>query len=88
MRKIIFHHNEFFANHFWSLNDGTKIDEDILVKTYLKNYFTFSDFVKLYKIVGEKKLIRYSEDIGVSNRVKFLLKKLKTHLPDSFNSIS
>ncbi len=77
MREIIFYHDDFFANYFWSLNNGSKIREDILVKTYLQNYFTFTDFVKLYKIVGKDKLLLYAKELGVDKRIENLINYLE-----------
>jgi len=70
---IKFYPQEFFANYFWSLKPGSKIKEDIFVKTYLSHFFTFRDFVKIYKMVGKKRLLQYAKEIKQEERIKKLI---------------
>jgi hypothetical protein len=79
MKKIQYNKENFFSNYFWSIKNGSLIDEDILVKTYLSNYFSFKDFVTLYKLVGENKLLKYAKELNCDKRIKHLIKILKTY---------
>ena len=72
MKMIVFKKDMFFSNYFWSRKDGL-IKEDILVKTYLRNYFTWSDFMTLLKLVGKDKLLKYSQEVGNYKRIKHLI---------------
>ncbi len=76
---IEFYPDDFFANYFWSLKPGSKIKEEILVKTYLSNFFTFRDFVKLYRLVGEDKMLKYAKDLNMEERVEKLIKLIKKY---------
>ncbi len=76
---IEFYPHEFFANYFWSLKPGSKIKEEIFVKTYLSNFFTFKDFVKIYKLVGETKLLNYADELKMKERVEKLIKDIKKY---------
>jgi hypothetical protein len=82
MNKIKYNKKDFFANYFWSIKNGSLIDEDILVKTYLSNYFSFKDFFTLYKLVGENKLLKYAKEINCYKRVKNLIQILKNYQKD------
>lgn len=73
MHKIKLDKSKFYADYFWSISDGSEIREDILVKTYLKNYFTFRDFVNLYKIVGREKLLEYAKGLNMEKRIRHLI---------------
>ena len=52
MPKIKLQKKNFYADYFWSLSDGSEVREDVLVKTYLSNFFTFKDLFYLYNLVG------------------------------------
>ena len=54
MHKIKLDKSKFYADYFWSVGDSSEVREDVFVKTYLQNYFTFRDFINLYKMVGKK----------------------------------
>jgi predicted membrane-bound dolichyl-phosphate-mannose-protein mannosyltransferase len=73
MNKIKLNKSNFYADYFWSLNDGSEIREDVFVKTYLQNYFTFKDFINLYKMIGKEKLLKYAKEINQENRIKHLI---------------
>jgi len=77
MKQVAFKKEYFFANYFWSVKDGYKIPEDILVKTYLKNYFTFGDIVSLYFLVGNDSLMKYAKELKMDKRVAKLVEKIK-----------
>ena len=72
MKMIPFKKDMFFSNYFQSRKDGL-IREDILVKTYLSKYFTWSDFMTLLKLVGKEKLLKYSQEIGNYDRIKYVI---------------
>jgi hypothetical protein len=55
------------------MNDGSEIREYVLVKTYFQNYFTFKDFINLYKMIGKEKLLKYAKEINEENRIKHLI---------------
>lgn len=76
MKNIPFRREYFFINYFWSVDDGYLIPEDILVKTYLLNYFTFGDIVSLFYLVGREKLIKYAKELDMEKRVIKLLAKI------------
>ena len=80
MKMIPFRKDMFFSNYFWSQKDGL-IREDILVKTYLSNYFAWSDFVTLLKLVGKKSLLKYSQEIGNYKRIKHLIEVYEKYKP-------
>jgi predicted membrane-bound dolichyl-phosphate-mannose-protein mannosyltransferase len=73
MNKIKLNKSNFYADYFWSLNDGSEIREDVFVKTYLQNYFTFKDFINLYKMIGKEKLLKYAKEINQENRIEHLI---------------
>ena len=73
MHKIKLDKSKFYADYFWSVSNGSEVREDIFVKTYLKNYFTFRDFVNLYKMVGRKRLLEYAKELNMVKRVKHLI---------------
>lgn len=77
MKKIAFKREYFYANYFWSVSDGYEISEDILVKTYLTNYFTFGDIVSLYYLVGKDKLLKYAQELYLEDRIKKLIYKIE-----------
>ena len=79
MRKIPFHHRDFYANYFWSLRDGTPIPESRLVKTYLGQFFTFTDLVKLHQLVGRDALLKYAKELTIEDRIKKLLDLIKKY---------
>jgi len=74
MDKIKLDKSKFYADYFWSMKDGSKIREDIFVKIYLKNYFTFKDFVNLYKMAGGQKLLEYAKELNIEKRIRHLWK--------------
>ena len=76
---VIFEPDKFYANYFWSVKPGSKIREDVFVKTYLSNFFTFKDFVQIYKMVGEEKLLKYAEEINMKDRIEMLIMELKRY---------
>jgi len=76
---IVFDPDKFYANYFWSLRPGSKIKEDIFVKTYLSHFFTFKDFVQIYKMVGKERLLRYAEEIGIEDRVRKLIAEIERY---------
>jgi len=73
MNKIKLDKSKFYADYFWSLNDGSEIREDIFIKTYLQNYFTFKDLIILYKMVGKNKLLQYSKELNIQKRISHLI---------------
>ncbi len=73
MNKIKLNKSKFYADYFWSMNDGSEMREDIFVKTYLQNYFTFKDFMNLYKMVGKDKLLEYAKEVNIEKRIKHLI---------------
>ena len=77
MKKITFKRDYFYANYFWSVSDGYEIPEDILVKTYLTNYFTFGDIVSLYYLVGKDKLLKYAHELYLEDRIKKLICRIE-----------
>ncbi len=77
MHKIKLDKSKFYADYFWSINDGSEIREDILVKTYLSNYFTFKDLVTLYNLVGKNKLLKYAKELNIEKRIKHLINILE-----------
>ncbi len=79
MKKIPFKKEYFFANYFWSVRDGYPIAEDILVKKYLENYFTFGDIVSLYFLVGKDSLLKYAKELNMEKRVLKLISILEKH---------
>jgi len=70
---IEFYPDDFFANYFWSVKPGAKIKEDIFVKTYLSQFFTFKDFAKIYKMVGKDRLLKYAKELNIEDRVNRLI---------------
>ena len=79
MREIPFRPKAFYSNYFWSVQEGYKIKEDILVKTYLSNFFTFRDIVTLYTLVGKKKLLVYAKEVGVEERIKKIVSMIEKY---------
>ncbi|HHH37036.1 MAG TPA: hypothetical protein ENK77_00275 [Epsilonproteobacteria bacterium] len=79
MREIPFTPKAFYANYFWSVHEGYKIKEDILVKTYLSNFFTFRDIVTLYSLVGKEKLLAYAKEVGVDERIKKIVNMIEKY---------
>lgn len=79
MNKITLDKSKFYADYFWSLSDGSEIKEDVFVKTYLKNYFTFKDFIHLYKMVGKEKLLKYAQELEMTKRVIHLMEILEKY---------
>jgi len=73
MNKIKLDKSKLYADYFWSIKDGSEIREDIFVKTYLKNYFTFKDFIYLYKIVGRERLLNYAKELNIKDRIEHLI---------------
>jgi len=73
MKKIHFSPDDFYANYFWSVGKGYKIREDVLVKTYLTNFFTFKDIVTLYGMVGKETLLAYAKELGMEYRIRKLV---------------
>jgi hypothetical protein len=73
MNKIILDKSKFYADYFWSVSDGSEVMEDVFVKTYLKNYFTFKDFINLYKMVGREKLLEYAKKLNIEKRIRHLI---------------
>jgi hypothetical protein len=73
MQTIKLNKSKFYADYFWSMSDGSEIREDLFVKTYLKNYFTFKDLINLYKIVGKNKLLKYADEVGNKERIAHLI---------------
>ena len=73
MNKIKLNKSKFYADYFWSMNDGSEMREDIFVKTYLQNYFTFKDFMNLYKMVGKDRLLEYAKEVNIEKRIKHLI---------------
>ena len=80
MREVVFRQKDFFSNYFWSMKDGAKIREDVLVKTYLQNYFAFKDIVSLYRLVGKKALLQYAKELGMYERVKKLVDLIDAYM--------
>jgi len=78
MSYIKFYPKQFCYNHFWSKKEGSLIDEEVFVKTYLKHYFTYSDLIKLYCLVGEERLLSYAKDLNIEKRVRHLIELFKT----------
>jgi len=76
MRLVKFNPSDYFANYFWFNGSNNLIKEDILVKTYLSNYFTLKDLYKLQKLVGREVLLKYAKEVGNFKRVKKLLSYL------------
>ncbi len=79
MRQIAFKKEYFFANYFWSVKDGYPIAEDVLVKKYLENYFTFGDIVTLYFLVGKDRLLKYAKELHMEKRILSLIDKIEHH---------
>ncbi len=79
MREIPFCPDDFYANYFWSVGKGYKIKEDVLVKTYLANFFTFKDIVTLYVLVGKESLLAYAEELGMEKRVRKLVELIEKY---------
>ena len=73
MNKIKLDKSKFYADYFWSVNDGSEIREDVFVKTYLQNYFTFRDLIALYRIVGKEKLLQYAKELKIEDRINHLI---------------
>ena len=73
MYKIKLDKSKFYADYFWSVSNGSEVSEDVFVKTYLKNYFTFRDFVNLYKMVGREKLLEYAKELNIEKRIMHLI---------------
>ncbi len=78
MKIIKFDKSKFYADYFWSVNDGSEVREDIFVKIYLQNYFTFRDLVALYRIVGKEKLLQYAKELKIEERIKHIILELDT----------
>ena len=76
MKMVKFNPNDYFANYLWSYGTKDLIREDILVKTYLSNYFTLKDLYRLKKTVGKEALLNYAKEVGNYERVKHLLSYL------------
>ena len=70
MRVIPFQSKDFYANYFWSVKDGYGVKEDILIKTYLSNFFTFKDIVMLHSLVGKSKLLMYAKELEMEERIR------------------
>ena len=79
MNKIKLQKKNFYADYFWSLSDGGEVKEDVLVKTYLSNFFTFKDLFYLYHLVGKDKLLTYAKDVGNYKRIKHLVDILERY---------
>jgi len=79
MNKIKLQKKNFYADYFWSLNDGGEVREDILVKTYLSNFFTFKDLFYLYNLVGKHRFLKYAKDVGNYKRIKHLVDILERY---------
>jgi len=73
MHKIKIDKSKFYADYFWSVSDGSEVREDVFVKTYLQNYFTFRDFINLYKMVGKEKLLKYAKELDIEKRIRHLI---------------
>jgi len=73
MNKIKLDKSKFYADYFWSISDGSEVREDVFVKTYLQNYFTFRDLIALYHKVGKKKLLQYAKEVKKEERIKHLI---------------
>ncbi len=73
MNKIKLDKSKFYADYFWSMRDGSEVREDIFVKTYLKNYFTFKDLITLYKMVGRERLLEYAKELSFEKRIRHLI---------------
>ena len=73
MNKIKLDKSKFYADYFWSVSDGSEVREDIFVKTYLQNYFTFRDLIALYRIVGKEKLLQYAKELKIEDRINHLI---------------
>ena len=73
MHKIKLDKSNFYADYFWSMRDGSEVREDIFVKTYLKNYFTFKDLITLYKMVGRERLLEYAKELSIEKRIRHLI---------------
>jgi len=73
MNKIKLNKSQFYADYFWSISDGSYIKEDVLIKTYLQNYFTFRDLINLYNLVGKEKLLKYAKELKIENRIAHLI---------------
>ena len=73
MKMIKLDKSKFYADYFWSVSDGNEVREDVFVKTYLKNYFTFKDFVNLYKIIGRERLLEYTKKLNIEKRIRHLI---------------
>jgi len=80
MRKIKINKEKFYADYFWSLNNGSEIREDVFVKEYLKNYFTFKDLVVLYEMVGKENLLKYAKELNLENRIRHLIELWEQYL--------
>ncbi len=76
MRKIPFNKAYFFSNYFWSIGEDYLIPEDVLVKTYLTNYFTFGDIVSLYLLVGRENLLKYAKELKMEQKITHLVNKI------------
>ena len=73
MNKIKLDKSKFYADYFWSISDGSEVREDVFVKTYLQNYFTFRDLIALYRKVGKEKLLQYAKELKIEERIKHLI---------------
>ena len=73
MKMIKLDKSKFYADYFWSVSDGNEVREDVFVKTYLKNYFTFKDFINLYKIIGRERLLEYTKKLNIKKRIRHLI---------------
>ena len=43
------------------------------MKTYLKNYFTFKDFVNIYKMLDKERLLEYTKELNIEKRIGHLI---------------
>ena len=77
MKTIILEKENFYADCFWSLQNGSKVPEDIFVKEYLNHYFTLKDLLHLHRLVGEKKVVAYAKEVGNYERVSHLFDVLR-----------
>ena len=77
MKTIILEKENFYADYFWSLKNGSKVPEDIFVKEYLNNYFTLKDLLHLHRLVGARKVMEYAKEVGNYERVSHLFDILR-----------
>ena len=73
MHRIKLDKSKFYADYFWSISDGNEVRENVLVKTYLKNYFTFKDLINLYEMVGRDRLLKYAKELDIEKRIRHLI---------------